>query len=397
MVPPPYGIVSADMVARTSRAKSLNTLAIDIGGTGLKASVLDPEGRMEHDRVRVDTPYPLSPQRLILEIQKLISQLPSFDRVSAGFPGMVRDGQILSAPHFISASGPSGRPEPKLVRAWSRFDLAAALEEVTGRPARVANDADLQGAAVIEGKGFEAVVTLGTGVGTAFFLDGILLPHFEFSHTPLSKGGNYNEVLGDAARRKAGNKKWEKRVWRAIEVLRALTFFDRCYMGGGNSARLGPDLPEGVTIVDNSAGILGGIKLWERTEAMAAARAASRKPPAGRTVTRKPASRTTAPTKAATRKTAVGARPAARRAPAAKKAPATGQQVSARPPVTAPTATAATGPDLSAPTAPPPFETETATIGAAAGPSPAETPSPVPEPAPVEVLPAGEAPAGPPE
>jgi polyphosphate glucokinase len=267
------------MVVRASRAKRLNTLSIDVGGTGIKASVLDPDGKMECDRVRVETPYPLSPQKLVLEIQRLISELPSFDRVSVGFPGMVRDDQILSAPHFISPSGPSGRPEPKLIRAWSRFDLAAALEEVTGRPTKVANDADLQGAAVIDGKGFEAVVTLGTGVGTAFFLDGILLPHFEFSHTPLSKSGNYNDVLGEAARKKIGNKKWEKRVRRAIEVLRALTFFDRCFIGGGNSSRLGPDLPEGVTIVDNTAGILGGIKLWERTEAMAYARAAARKGP----------------------------------------------------------------------------------------------------------------------
>jgi polyphosphate glucokinase len=388
------------MVARAPRAKSLNTLAIDIGGTGIKASVLDPEGRMEHDRVRVDTPYPLSPQKLVLEIQRLISQLPPFDRVSAGFPGMVRDGQILSAPHFISASGPSGRPEPKLIRAWSRFDLAAALEEVTGRPTRVANDADLQGAAVIEGKGFEAVVTLGTGVGTAFFLDGILLPHFEFSHTPLAKGETYNEVLGEAARRKVGNKKWAKRVRRAIEVLRALTFFDRCYIGGGNSSRLGPDLPEGVTIVDNSAGILGGIKLWERTEAMTAARASSRKTPA----------RGAATPKTAPRKTAAGARPAA------KKAPATRRQASAPPPVAAPGATpanapgatAATGPEPAAATPPPPSEpaaatppppseTDVATTGTMAGPSADETSGSATEPAAVEPLPVPEAPTIPPE
>ena len=262
------------MVVRASRAKRLSTLSIDVGGTGIKASILDPDGKMECDRVRVETPYPLSPQKLVLEIQKLISELPPFDRVSVGFPGMVRDDRILSAPHFISPSGPAGRPEPKLVRAWNRFDLAEALEEVTGRPTKVANDADLQGAAVVDGKGFEVVVTLGTGVGTAFFLDGILLPHFEFSHTPLSKGGTYNDVLGEAARKKVGNKKWEKRVRRAIDVMRALTFFDHCFIGGGNSSRLGPDLPEGVTIVDNTAGILGGIKLWERTEVMASARAA---------------------------------------------------------------------------------------------------------------------------
>lgn len=243
----------------------MNTLAIDIGGTGLKASVLDTTGQMEHARVRVDTPYPLSPQKLLLELQDLIAELPAFDRVSVGFPGMVRGGRILSAPHFISPDGPGGTPAPKLVRAWQHFDLAAALQEATGRPTKVANDADLQGAAVVNGQGFEAVVTLGTGVGTAFFMDGQLLPHFEFAHHPLRKGASYNDVLGDAARKKAGNKKWCARVMETIETLRALCFFDHCYIGGGNSVRLGPDLPAGVSVVDNSAGIIGGIKLWEVT------------------------------------------------------------------------------------------------------------------------------------
>ena len=247
----------------------MDTLAIDIGGTGLKASVLDAKGEMEHSRVRVDTPYPLSPQKLVLELQSLIAELPPFDRVSVGFPGMVRGGQILSAPHFVSPAGPGGTPAPKLVRAWQQFDLAAALEEATGKPTKVANDADIQGAAVIEGHGFELVVTLGTGVGTAFFSEGQLLPHFEFAHHPLRKGGSYNDVIGDAARKKAGLKKWRSRVLETIEVLRALCFFDHCYIGGGNSVRLGDDLPEGVSIVDNSAGILGGIKLWEVTRGQA--------------------------------------------------------------------------------------------------------------------------------
>lgn len=253
------------MAANTSPHRPLDTLAIDIGGTGIKASVLDSTGQMEHARVRVDTPYPLSPQKLMLEIQQLIAELPAFDRVSAGFPGMVRAGHILSAPHFVSPDGPGGTPAPKLVRAWQRFDLATALQEVTGRPTKVANDADLQGAAVVTGKGLELVVTLGTGVGTALFYDGQLLPHLEFAHHPLGKRGSYNDELGEAARKKAGTKKWRGRVLEAIEVLRALTFFDHCYVGGGNSTRLGSNLPDGVSVVDNSAGITGGIKLWEVT------------------------------------------------------------------------------------------------------------------------------------
>jgi polyphosphate glucokinase len=294
------------MAANTSPDGPLDTLAIDIGGTGLKASVLDATGQMEHARVRVDTPYPLSPQKLVLELQSLIVELPPFERASVGFPGMVRRGRILSAPHFVSPDGPGGPPAPKLVRAWQRFDLAAALEEVTGRPTKVANDADLQGAAVIKGEGFELVITLGTGVGTAFFMDGQLMPHFEFAHHPLRKGESYNEVLGEAARKKAGNKKWKARVFETVEVLRALCFFDHCFIGGGNSMRLGNDLPDEVSLVDNSAGILGGIKLWEvtrghpgeratsRTRPAPAAAAAtptrSRRAPAQKTVARAPAS-----------------------------------------------------------------------------------------------------------
>jgi polyphosphate glucokinase len=243
----------------------LATLAVDIGGTGLKASVLDSTGQMEHDRVRIPTPYPLSPQKLVTVLEDLIKPLPPFDRVSVGFPGMVRDGRILSAPHFISPDGPQGAAVPKLVNAWARFDLESELSRVTGKPTRVANDADLQGAAVVTGQGFEAVLTLGTGVGTAFFLEGRLLPHFEFSHTPFRKGRTYNEELGEPTRRAIGTKKWQRRVLEAIETFRALVFFDHCFIGGGNAARLAIDLPDDVSLVDNSAGILGGIKLWERT------------------------------------------------------------------------------------------------------------------------------------
>jgi polyphosphate glucokinase len=288
------------MPTRRSPVAPINTLSIDIGGTGLKASVLDETGLMEHERVRIDTPYPLSPQKLVMELQKLIKRLPTFDRVSIGFPGMVRSGQILSAPHFISPDGPTGKPEPKLVKAWDRFDLAAAMEEVTGKPTKVANDADIQGSAVVEGKGFETVITFGTGVGTAFFMNGHLLPHFEFSHTPYGKRGSYNDALGEAARRTAGNKKWAKRALEAIEMLRALTYFDHCYVGGGNASRLGPDLPPGVTVVDNSAGILGGIKLWDRTEhpaspAPSRASASTRRAPAPTRRAAAPTGRTAAP------------------------------------------------------------------------------------------------------
>ena len=246
------------------------TLAIDIGGTGLKASVLDATGAMVAKRVKIPTRYPMPPTGdggMVPTLQRLVDPLPEADRASAGFPGMVRGGRVLSAPHFVTKDGPGSSVDPDLVRAWSHFDLAGALAEALGKPTRVANDADVQGLAVVEGRGLELVVTLGTGFGTAVFLDGHLLPHLELAHQPFRKGQTYNEQLGEATRKDVGDSRWNGRVRKALVQLDGLLFFDRVYLGGGNARRVSRDdlgeLLERTTVVDNSAGILGGIKLWE--------------------------------------------------------------------------------------------------------------------------------------
>ncbi len=246
------------------------TLAIDIGGTGLKASVLDASGAMVADRVRVPTKYPFPPTGdggLVPALVKLVQPLPEADRVSAGFPGMVRGGHVLSAPHFVTEAGPGSKVDPALAEAWSRFDLAGALNEALGKPTKVANDADVQGAAVVKGEGLEFVITLGTGFGTALFLDGGLLPHLEIAHQPFRKGESYNDQLGERTRKDIGDERWNTRVRKAITQLDELLFFDHLFLGGGNARRvkrddLGDVLTK-TTVVDNSAGILGGIRLWE--------------------------------------------------------------------------------------------------------------------------------------
>jgi polyphosphate glucokinase len=243
-----------------------DTLSIDVGGTGIKASVLDPTGKMEHERVRIETPYPLPPEKLVSTIQGLLNRLPSFDRVSVGFPGMVREGRVLTAPHFVSPTGPGGKVDPNLLRAWTGFDLESALAAALGRPTKVANDADLQGAAVVQGKGLELVVTLGTGVGTGLFFHGMLCPHLELAHHPFRDNETYNEQLGDATRKRIGKKKWNRRVEIMIETLHALVFYDHLWIGGGNSKHVTLDLGPDASLVDNTAGILGGIKLWERSK-----------------------------------------------------------------------------------------------------------------------------------
>ena len=239
------------------------TLAIDIGGTGLKASVLDADGRKIVDRVRTKTPYPCPPRVLIRALDRLTYQLPHWDRVSVGFPGFVRAGRVLNAPNLSRKGGPGTARSRKLAKAWAAFPLAAELEGRLGKPTRIANDADMHGLAVISGEGLELVVTLGTGLGTAVFLDGSPTPHLEFAFMPFRGRGTFQDQLGNATRRRIGNRRWSKRVLEAVEMFDALLHFDRLYVGGGNAKKLKVDLGHRVKLVDNAAGILGGIKLWQ--------------------------------------------------------------------------------------------------------------------------------------
>lgn len=261
--------VTAD-AGGTREADRPYTLAIDIGGTGLKASVLNASGAMVADRVRLSTTYPMPPTGeggMVPTLRKLVSSLPEADRVSAGFPGMLRSGVVLSAPHFVTKSGPGSAVDPDLAAAWTGFPLAEALANALGKPTRVANDADVQGLAVVTGAGLELVVTLGTGFGTALFLDGQLMPHLEIAHQPFRKGETYNTQLGEGTRKAVGDERWNRRVRKAITNLEALFFYDHLHIGGGNGRRVDRsglgDLLEKITIVDNTAGILGGVKLWD--------------------------------------------------------------------------------------------------------------------------------------
>lgn len=239
------------------------TISFDVGGTGIKAEALGPKGKPLAERVRVSTPYPLSPTRLLDVFRELAAQSPSFDRISVGFPGVVRQGLVISAPHFVRTEGDETPLSDELVSAWDHFDLARETEKKLGRPTRVGNDAEVQGMAVVKGRGLEVAITLGTGFGTAVFSDGELAVHLELSQHPCHKGKTYNEYIGDLARRRVGDARWNRRVRRVVDQVRALLFFDHLYVGGGNSARLEGDLDDDVSLVDNSAGVLGGIKLWE--------------------------------------------------------------------------------------------------------------------------------------
>jgi polyphosphate glucokinase len=233
-------------------ASGVKTLAFDIGGSGLKASILNEHGEMITDRLRVDTPKPCPPGVLLEKLKELTAQLPPFDRISVGFPGPVRKGRIISVANLESDE-------------WSGFDLQRAIAKQTGKPTIVINDADMQGLGAIKGEGVELVITLGTGIGSSLFEDGRLAPHIELAHIPFRKGQTYEEQLGNPALKKVGKKEWNKRLAKAIEYFRILTNFDKLYLGGGNAENVSLKLGDDVEIVCNTLGMRGGIWLWKDT------------------------------------------------------------------------------------------------------------------------------------
>jgi len=280
-----------------------HTLAIDIGGTGLKAAVLDSNGKLLVDRVRVPTPYPLTPHIFLDTLAPMVSALPPFDRISAGFPGFVREGVIMTAPHFGDS--------------WIDFPLADALTKKFGKPARVINDAEVQGFGAMQGKGIELVITLGTGLGTALFRDGKLMPHMEFAHFPIRDKGEFNDYVGNAALKKVGVKKWVSRVQKTIKVLFDLIRYDQLYIGGGNASKLTPEQVGDAKVVANEMGLTGGIRLWDDDGGVKAA-APAKKPAAAKKAA--PAKKTAPAKKAAPAKQAAAAAKTA--APVKKAAPA---------------------------------------------------------------------------
>lgn len=239
------------------------TLCIDVGGTGLKAAAVALDGSMVSERVKISTPYPCPPTRLVDALSSLAAKLPDCERVSVGFPGLVRHGRIWHVP-ALSREVYGGPEVPLLRELWHGFDLQTALATALNKPVLVANDADVQGCAVAEGQGFEFVMTLGTGVGTAVFNDGVLLPHMELSHAVFRKGETFDIQLGNAARKEIGTDRWLKRVHKAIAAFDAFLYFDRLHIGGGNAKYLdGSKLPAKARIVSNTAGLIGGVRLWD--------------------------------------------------------------------------------------------------------------------------------------
>jgi polyphosphate glucokinase len=226
------------------------TLGIDIGGSNIKAAAVDAQGRLLAQQVRTPTPKPATPEAVLASIARLANSAPRFDRISVGFPGVVRAGAVVTAPNL-------GTP------FWAGFAMIEVLAERFGVPVRMLNDAVVQGLGVVEGPGLECVLTLGTGVGCAIFRDRRLLVQLELGQHRARKGKTYDQYAGQAALALKGPQVWNRRMRKLITAVLELTNCDRLYIGGGNARKISFEPPPQVKIVSNAAGITGGVRLWE--------------------------------------------------------------------------------------------------------------------------------------
>src|ERR1700759_4789390 len=227
-----------------------NILAIDIGGSHIKGTLLNPNGEQLTGYKKFATPPNVTFSGVIGIIRQITEGMEGYEHVSVGFPGYVRNGVVYTAPNLFTAS-------------WREIPLGQMIADALKKPVRLVNDADQLGLGVVSGEGFELAVTLGTGFGTAALIDGYLLPHLELAHHPISKGRDYDVYVGAKALEEEGKKKWNKRMEKVFQILKTVFNYDRLYVGGGNVGKLEIPLDPNIHIFSNLDGIKGGAKLWK--------------------------------------------------------------------------------------------------------------------------------------
>lgn len=242
---PRLGYFFRNIMAKTAE----KILVIDVGGSHVKAIILDTKGKVVQEYQKVATPEKANPESLLSAIKELTKKFPPFDKVAVGFPGFIKQGVVFTAPNLDS-------------KAFRNFNLSKEIAKELKKPVRLVNDADLQGFALIKGKGLEMVITLGTGFGTALFMDGNLLPHLELAHLPVRKGKDYDDFIGDAALKKDGDKKWNRKLKEVLQTFKTVINYDQLYLSGGNTRYINFKLDANISVENNRDGIRGGVFLW---------------------------------------------------------------------------------------------------------------------------------------
>jgi polyphosphate glucokinase len=225
-------------------------LAIDVGGSHVKMRVF---GRREM-RQFVSGPN-MTPRQMVAHIHGLAGDW-TYDAVSIGYPGVVLHGKVVAEPHNL---GPG----------WVGFDFRKAL----GRPTHIMNDAAMQAIGSYEG-GRMLFLGLGTGLGSAMIVDGIVAP-MELAHLTFKKGRSYEEYVGERGLKRLGEKKWRRKVSEVVERLSAALEVDYVVIGGGNARKL-KRLPKNARLGSNDFAFIGGFRAWRGAANPRAAAARSR-------------------------------------------------------------------------------------------------------------------------
>ncbi len=212
-------------------------LVIDVGGTNIKVL-----GTGQKEEIKIPSGPKMTAKKMVKEVREATRDW-NYSVVSIGYPAPVVHGHPLSEPH-------------NLARGWVGFDFRKAF----GRPVKIVNDAAMQALGIYRG-GRMLFLGLGTGLGSAMIVDGILEP-MEVAHLPYKKGRTYEDYLGLRGLKRLGKKKWRRRVAAIAEQLKTALEADYVVLGGGN-AKILKKLPEGCRLGNNSTAFTGGFRLWD--------------------------------------------------------------------------------------------------------------------------------------
>lgn len=214
----------------------MKILVVDIGGTHIKALATGRKTPVE-----IASGPDLTPRLMVRRLLAAVKDW-DYDAVSIGYPGAVLNGKPIADPHNLGSG-------------WVGFNFKKAF----GRPVRVANDAAMQALGSYK-RGRMLFLGLGTGLGSALIVDGVLEP-MELAHLPYKKGRTYEEYVGRKGLKRLGKKKWRRSVEDVIARFRAALSVDDVVVGGGNAKRL-KTLPPGVRRGSNANAFVGGFRLW---------------------------------------------------------------------------------------------------------------------------------------
>jgi predicted NBD/HSP70 family sugar kinase len=218
----------------------MKILVIDVGGNNVKVRVQGSD-----ETRKFPSGLELTPAHLLEGLWAVTADW-DYDRITIGFPAPVRGSRIHQEP-------------VNLGKGWVGFDFAAAL----GRPVRLINDAAMQALGSYEG-GRMLFLGLGTGLGSAMVLDGVVAP-LELGHLPYRKGRSFEEYLGEAARQRLGRVRWQEMVFDVVERFRDAFLVDYVVLGGGNAKKL-DELPPGCRRGSNENAFVGGVRVWEEKD-----------------------------------------------------------------------------------------------------------------------------------